>query len=636
MELDLRRHGEERQRQEEQEEGQERHAGHGRGRSQRRRAHVPGDRRGRAGTARPRAGARPGRDGRRRSACARCSRSRACSTTSRACAARSSCWPAASPISRCAARRSRAASAPSTPAEPPRRRRPRTGRTAARKAPPARRPPASRAPRARRRARSTGTAAARTSVAKSGTGGTKSAAKTTAAKSTGDPVHAPRPKPAAKRASTARSAAAKSSAATAGARPRPAAAAVAPEPAELARAADVGAGVLVHEGVPRGHRPRLPADGRGPRHGPQAARRRRPAALRVPRRRPGDEHPRRARRARTATSTGSGPTTSTGSPRSRWRCPPRPPTSTSRARRTSPMAIARRRIKTGGDVKAALSLIPITKPVYASYREMLEREYPHLLAVDLPLRSDRALGRLTPGGWSSITPPPTDQGNRPGSGIAHAASREASPSGRTPPAEAAGRIARRRRGHDRGPAAFLCPALSSEPVHERRDVEERVRATGLLAPGTPVTVLLSGGRDSVCLLDLALRLAGRDASRALHVDYGLRDSAAADEAHCAELCARLEVPLEVRHPRRAGRRQPAGVGARPALRRGRPGRAAPRRRRGHGPHGDRPGRDRALPPRRLARAPGAARHAGALGPARAPAARCRRARRPPPTAARAG
>jgi hypothetical protein len=45
-----------------------------------------------------------------------------------------------------------------------------------------------------------------------------------------------------------------------------------------------------------------------------------------------------------------------------------------------PMAIARRRIKTGGDVKAALSLIPITKPVYASYREMLEQEYPHLLA----------------------------------------------------------------------------------------------------------------------------------------------------------------------------------------------------------------------------------------------------------------
>jgi hypothetical protein len=44
------------------------------------------------------------------------------------------------------------------------------------------------------------------------------------------------------------------------------------------------------------------------------------------------------------------------------------------------VAIARRRIKTGGDVKAALALIPITKPIYASYRAMLEREYPHLVA----------------------------------------------------------------------------------------------------------------------------------------------------------------------------------------------------------------------------------------------------------------
>jgi hypothetical protein len=44
------------------------------------------------------------------------------------------------------------------------------------------------------------------------------------------------------------------------------------------------------------------------------------------------------------------------------------------------MAIARRRIKTGGDVKAALALIPITKPLYGIYRAMLEREYPHLVA----------------------------------------------------------------------------------------------------------------------------------------------------------------------------------------------------------------------------------------------------------------
>ena len=44
------------------------------------------------------------------------------------------------------------------------------------------------------------------------------------------------------------------------------------------------------------------------------------------------------------------------------------------------MAIARRRIKTGGDVKAALALMPITKPVYARYRALVEAEYPHLKA----------------------------------------------------------------------------------------------------------------------------------------------------------------------------------------------------------------------------------------------------------------
>jgi hypothetical protein len=43
------------------------------------------------------------------------------------------------------------------------------------------------------------------------------------------------------------------------------------------------------------------------------------------------------------------------------------------------VAIARRRIKSGGDVKAALSIIPITKPIYARYRELVERDYPHLV-----------------------------------------------------------------------------------------------------------------------------------------------------------------------------------------------------------------------------------------------------------------
>jgi hypothetical protein len=42
------------------------------------------------------------------------------------------------------------------------------------------------------------------------------------------------------------------------------------------------------------------------------------------------------------------------------------------------MAIARRRIRAGGDVKAALALMPITKPVFGHYRELVETEYPHL------------------------------------------------------------------------------------------------------------------------------------------------------------------------------------------------------------------------------------------------------------------
>jgi SCP-2 sterol transfer family len=42
------------------------------------------------------------------------------------------------------------------------------------------------------------------------------------------------------------------------------------------------------------------------------------------------------------------------------------------------MAIARRRIKTGGDVKAALALMPITKPIFERYKELVTAEYPHL------------------------------------------------------------------------------------------------------------------------------------------------------------------------------------------------------------------------------------------------------------------
>jgi hypothetical protein len=42
------------------------------------------------------------------------------------------------------------------------------------------------------------------------------------------------------------------------------------------------------------------------------------------------------------------------------------------------IAIARRRIKASGDVKAALVIIPLQKPVFELYRQMVAADYPHL------------------------------------------------------------------------------------------------------------------------------------------------------------------------------------------------------------------------------------------------------------------
>jgi tRNA(Ile)-lysidine synthase len=81
-----------------------------------------------------------------------------------------------------------------------------------------------------------------------------------------------------------------------------------------------------------------------------------------------------------------------------------------------------------------------------------------------------------------------------------------------------------------------------------RDIVEFVAARGLLVPGRRVLVLLSGGRDSVCLLDIAVRIAGPDAVRALHVNYGLREQADEDERHCRLVCRQLGVAIEVERP----------------------------------------------------------------------------------------
>jgi tRNA(Ile)-lysidine synthase len=77
------------------------------------------------------------------------------------------------------------------------------------------------------------------------------------------------------------------------------------------------------------------------------------------------------------------------------------------------------------------------------------------------------------------------------------------------------------------------------------EIRELVQAGGLFARDRPVVAMLSGGRDSTCLLDVAVALLGPKAVSSLHVNYGLREEADADELHCAALCSELGVELEV-------------------------------------------------------------------------------------------
>lgn len=69
------------------------------------------------------------------------------------------------------------------------------------------------------------------------------------------------------------------------------------------------------------------------------------------------------------------------------------------------------------------------------------------------------------------------------------------------------------------------------------------RASGLVLPGERLLVMLSGGADSVCLLDVCAEL-GAIVS-ALHVNYGLRVSAEGDEALCRDLCESRGIDLVV-------------------------------------------------------------------------------------------
>jgi tRNA(Ile)-lysidine synthase len=74
---------------------------------------------------------------------------------------------------------------------------------------------------------------------------------------------------------------------------------------------------------------------------------------------------------------------------------------------------------------------------------------------------------------------------------------------------------------------------------------EAARESGLIREGEPLLVMVSGGGDSVALLDIADRLGARVS--ALHVNYGLREDSSLDEALVQQLCAERNIPLTVEH-----------------------------------------------------------------------------------------
>ena len=162
------------------------------------------------------------------------------------------------------------------------------------------------------------------------------------------------------------------------------------------------------------------------------------------------------------------------------------------------------------------------------------------------------------------------------------------------------------------------------------DLLERVRAGGLLRHGP------AGARAALRRPRLRLPARPRGAARRGRRGAALQLRPArrrpAPTRRTAPRCARGSASrCTSRRPRGAGR-QPAGLGARRALRGGRAAGGAAGRRRRRRPHGVRPGRDGPLPARR-------ARPGGAPCSAwpRATAGSCgrcwrARARRPPPTA----
>lgn len=77
---------------------------------------------------------------------------------------------------------------------------------------------------------------------------------------------------------------------------------------------------------------------------------------------------------------------------------------------------------------------------------------------------------------------------------------------------------------------------------------EAVRRSGLIDSVSSGVVLVSGGPDSACAAAGLARAIGPEDVHALHVNYGLRDTAVRDERVARDLCSTLRIDLHIERP----------------------------------------------------------------------------------------
>jgi tRNA(Ile)-lysidine synthase len=80
------------------------------------------------------------------------------------------------------------------------------------------------------------------------------------------------------------------------------------------------------------------------------------------------------------------------------------------------------------------------------------------------------------------------------------------------------------------------------------DLADVVRRSGLVDPISSGVVLISGGADSACVAAGLVEAVGPKDVHALHINYGLRESAERDERVCRDLCSRLRIDLHIERP----------------------------------------------------------------------------------------